>query len=73
MIVFGFSDITGLSFVVDMATCPAKQNVFFRYSAIMTVTPLRSRITTIRVCSHNDFLSRDISIVPCAVTSLPSS
>ena len=58
---------------VNLATCPAQRNLCFRYSAITSFTPLRSRITSLRICSRNDIPNIHLSMALCVVASRCSS
>ena len=47
---------------VSLVSCPVQLNIFFRYTAIASSTPLGSRITSLRTCSRNDIPSLYIYI-----------
>ena len=55
---------------MNFATRPAERNFCFRYSALTAITLSLSRITPLRMWSHYDILSMDLSVELCAINSL---
>ena len=47
---------------VNLVMCPTMWNSCYRYSAVTSFTPFRSRFTSLYICSRNDIPSKDLSI-----------